>query len=131
MSCTKLYLGHSKCSSDIFSLNYKTCIVSYFNTSGTTHDKDKHDLALVKEECRVIYKHKNQCPMGDPFVKTRIILNLFFVFWKMPTNFALHTSISYLLTTSKCTLWKSLYRMLYNLTTIFQLIEKYHPNMTH
>jgi hypothetical protein len=64
-----------------------------------THDKDKHDLALVEEECRVIYKHKNQCPMGDPFVKTRIILNLLCVLKnanKFCTSYKYFISINYL-----------------------------------
>ncbi len=38
---------------------------------------------------------------------------------KMPGNLALRTSISYLLTASKCTMWKSLYPMSYNSTTTF------------
>jgi hypothetical protein len=41
------------------------------------------------------------------FAKMKVILNSFSMFWKMPKNLALHTSISYLLTTSKCTFWKS------------------------
>jgi hypothetical protein len=45
---------------------------------------------------RVIYKQKNQCLVGNPFVKMKTILNSFSVFQKMPTNLALHTNISYL-----------------------------------
>jgi hypothetical protein len=41
------------------------------------------------------------------------------MFQKMPGNLALHTSISYLLTASKCTMWKSLNPMSYNSTTTF------------
>jgi hypothetical protein len=69
----------------------------------------------------IICKHKNQCPMGNPFAKTRIILNSFSMFQKMLRNFAFHTSISYLLIASKCILWKSLYCMSYNMTTTLQL----------
>jgi hypothetical protein len=74
-----------------------------------THDKDKHDFALVEEEnaiklSRLICKNKNQCLMGNPFVEMKTILNSLSMFQKMPGNLALHTSISYLLTASKCTM---------------------------
>jgi len=52
-----------------------------------THDKDKHDFALVEEEnviklSRLICKNKNQCLMGNPFAEMKTILNSLFLFKK-------------------------------------------------
>jgi hypothetical protein len=70
-----------------------------------TRDKDKHDLALVEEECnqtiyKLICKNKNQCLVGNPSVETRTILNSLYVFQKVQEKFCItykyFISINYL-----------------------------------
>jgi hypothetical protein len=53
------------------------------------------------------WNYINPWPVGCPFAKIKTIINSFWVFQKMKWNLAPHINISYLLTASKCTQWKS------------------------
>jgi hypothetical protein len=99
---------------------------------GRTHDKDKHDLALLHKTSmhlvlfKIICTHKNPCLMGCPCTNKK---NSKFIICvsKNPKDLTFHISISYLLTASKCTYWKSHYCMSYNSTTTLPIIHKLPP----